>query len=344
MSEDADNLEPFLPAPDLRNKPDGGKGPLGKKDFCLKDPALVKNLQKMLKALDYDLGDYGPDGDGVDGAFGELTENAVTDFQEKNRDWDGEQLKPDGLVGPKTSDAMNRAMVGKSHEGKKWDDHYQTPKKLVKGKPYYTVTSDFLVTKGLEIESGGAKEAKIFLTTSASKVTPRIAPLEGETRIRIIGTGFTPASKVIIGINSATDIMVGVGSKFLYATLPPGTEGFADVIVSTPGQKDIIISSGIRYVSDVVETARAVQSAFIVHLEELRDRAQTMQDNSSLTPEAQNLLEIEFQLSHRLSYELVDRRALATGTPMDNTDIAKVYADNYEKERKLIGEVLAAIG
>jgi len=40
----------------------------------------------MLVTLDYDLGTYGPEKYGVDGSFGKLTETAVNDFQEKNRD------------------------------------------------------------------------------------------------------------------------------------------------------------------------------------------------------------------------------------------------------------------
>ena len=59
---------------------------MGKQDFCLKDPEFVKHLQKMLVTLGYDLGTNGPDKDGVDGSFGKLTETAVNDFQEKNRD------------------------------------------------------------------------------------------------------------------------------------------------------------------------------------------------------------------------------------------------------------------
>jgi len=77
-------------------------------------------------------------------------------FQGKNRDWDGKQLKVDGLVGPDTSDALNRAMVGK------WYDHYQTPEKLVEGKPYHTATTDHM-NSGLLIKPGKAKEGKVFL-------------------------------------------------------------------------------------------------------------------------------------------------------------------------------------
>ena len=91
--------------------------------------------------LGYDLGTYGPDKDGVDGAFGKLTETAVNYFQENNLDWEANQLKVDALVGPRTSDALNRAMVGR------WYDHYQTPGELVENKQDHTVTSEFL-TKG----------------------------------------------------------------------------------------------------------------------------------------------------------------------------------------------------
>jgi hypothetical protein len=117
---------------------------------------LVKTLQMMLKMLGYDLGTFGPNKDGVDGKFGDDTEKAVKQFQENNKDWDGNDLKDDGLVGPRTSDALNRAMVGL------WYEHYQTPKELVEEKPYHTVTSDFL-TNGLAIEPYKANKAKVFV-------------------------------------------------------------------------------------------------------------------------------------------------------------------------------------
>ena len=45
-----------LPALDLKNKSDGGKGPLGKPDFHSKDTELVKHLQTMLVTPDCDPG------------------------------------------------------------------------------------------------------------------------------------------------------------------------------------------------------------------------------------------------------------------------------------------------
>lgn len=55
----------------------------------------VKELQKYLLELDYDLGKWGADGD-----FGDATEIAVKAFQE------AEQLEVDGEYGPKSHDAL----------------------------------------------------------------------------------------------------------------------------------------------------------------------------------------------------------------------------------------------
>ena len=63
-----------LPALDLRNRRDGGDGPLRRGDSR---SDLVKHLQRMLSALKYDLGDTGSDKDGVDGEFGVKTQGAV---------------------------------------------------------------------------------------------------------------------------------------------------------------------------------------------------------------------------------------------------------------------------
>jgi len=151
-----------LPASKLCNKnppynPIQGDGPLGNqyrgRMFYRGDDKeeLVTTLQMMLDTLGYDIGTAG-----VDGKFGDDTEKAVRQFQEENKDWEGNKLKVDGLVGPRTSDALNRAMVGR------WYDHYQTPKELVEGKPYHTVTSEFLIN-GLSIEPDTTQEAKVFL-------------------------------------------------------------------------------------------------------------------------------------------------------------------------------------
>jgi len=110
MKEDSNELEP-LPTEKLPNRwgkgnPIQGDGTLGNKKtgymyYAGKEKKnLVLILQNMLKTLDYDLGTSGTQKNGVDGIFGDITEEDVLDFQGKNKDWDGKNLKVDVLVGP----------------------------------------------------------------------------------------------------------------------------------------------------------------------------------------------------------------------------------------------------
>ena len=63
------------------------------------DPELIAELQRALTSAGYDPGT-------PDGSFGQNTEEAVVAFQQANG------LSPDGIVGPDTADALNRAVAG----------------------------------------------------------------------------------------------------------------------------------------------------------------------------------------------------------------------------------------
>ena len=139
--EGGNNLGPLL-ALDLRNRSEGGKGPLKRGDSR---QDAVKHLQSMLSALKYDLGDTGPDNDGVDGDFGAKTQIAVEEYQKSHKDWEGKQLLKDGRVGPRTSDALNRTLVGF------WYDKYETPTELTDTLKLVTVTDKVAVEKGVDL-------------------------------------------------------------------------------------------------------------------------------------------------------------------------------------------------
>lgn len=66
----------------------------------------VRALQAILKGLGYDIGNSGPNKDGLDGSYGPKTENAVECYQE---DTNG-ILAPDGVFGP----ASHKHMYGLS--------------------------------------------------------------------------------------------------------------------------------------------------------------------------------------------------------------------------------------
>jgi len=131
-----------LSALDLRNRRDGGDGPLRRGDSR---SDLVKHLQQMLSALKYDLGDTGSDNDGIDGDFGAKTQVAVEEYQKMHKDWEGKQLLIDSRVGPMTSDALNRTLVGL------WYDKYETPTELTETLKLVTVTDKVAVEKGVEL-------------------------------------------------------------------------------------------------------------------------------------------------------------------------------------------------
>ena len=65
----------------------------------------VTILQQGLKKLGYDLGTYGDNKDGIDGDYGSKTVNVVRKFQTKVN------IKVDGICGPKTWEALAKALV-----------------------------------------------------------------------------------------------------------------------------------------------------------------------------------------------------------------------------------------
>lgn len=89
----------------------------------------VMQLQSYLVDLDYDLGDFGNNKDGIDGDFGDATEIAVRDFQKKYN------LEVDGEYGPKSHKAMLAAIEALKAEPEPEPEPDPAPKtvKIVNG-------------------------------------------------------------------------------------------------------------------------------------------------------------------------------------------------------------------
>ncbi len=82
----------------------------------------VKTLQGQLDKLGFNTG-------GQDGVFGRNTEQAVKRFQTKSG------LEADGIVGPKTRDALKKALAAKAEEAKRQEDGFDRPKTQWKPAP-----------------------------------------------------------------------------------------------------------------------------------------------------------------------------------------------------------------
>jgi hypothetical protein len=145
---------------------------------------LVKHIQTALRDLGFKLGNSGENHDGVDGVFGDLTRKAVEAFQKDHKDWDDAPLSNDKLVGPKTSDAINRELVGK------WYDLYETPKELIEDHVLITVTPDALKSNKVAVKPEDKRKARIIvvaplpqstsgLITEVKKVCDRLSSKPG---------------------------------------------------------------------------------------------------------------------------------------------------------------------
>jgi len=172
-----------LPAVRLCNRyepynPIQGEGPLMRNDAR---HDLVELTQKMLVDLGYDLGSTGENQDGVDGVFGEITDARVRDFQKEHEDWEGNPLDVDGRVGPETSDALNRAMVGL------WYDEYVTPRELTGETLIVTVTTE-QVTSGLSLDPEEYRSVKVMVKERQVGKTIRLLDPSG-SRFTFEGDG-----------------------------------------------------------------------------------------------------------------------------------------------------------
>jgi hypothetical protein len=156
-------------------------------------------------------------------------------------------------------------------------------------------------------------------------VSPSAAPLEGGTRIRITGTGFVANTSVTIRGQPAVDVWVRGNGQELYATLPSGASGTADVVVTIPGKAPITHTSALTYVSDVVATARGVVQSLAVRLTEIRDRAAELAAANALDAQAKAELSLATDLARDAAPLVIERRARAAGTTAVVPTIAEVW-------------------
>ncbi len=124
----------------------------------------VTELQRILAGLGYDLGTYGPDGNGIDGKYGAATEKAVRKFQSI------QQMKVDGLYGNETHAALMGVLADENADEP--DDSSDTPTEALSGK---TVE---VTTENVNVRTGPSTTYNIITRVNAGETFPFVATAE----------------------------------------------------------------------------------------------------------------------------------------------------------------------
>jgi hypothetical protein len=166
-----------------------------------------------------------------------------------------------------------------------------------------------------------------LLAALARPVTPSAAPIEGGTRIKVVGIGFTSATTVSVGGNPGTNVYVTPDGTSVYFDAPPGAEGAVDVHIDTPSLPSKVIVAGIEYVTDLTKTVRAVSSSLIVGLAEIDKKLNDQITAGTVTNQARADARISVDAVCQASSNIIFIRQEAsnpsiTGSAIDAVNIA----------------------
>ena len=117
------------------------------------------------------------------------------------------------------------------------------------GNPLIDITvTDTIITGITPPGTEGEKDIRIYNPVSSivlAGITPDNGKLAGGEEGRITGSGFLPGATVTIGGVPATN--VGVSATLINFTIPPGTVGAKDVVVTNPDGQKATLRGGYTY-------------------------------------------------------------------------------------------------
>lgn len=137
----------------------------------------IIEIQKALRKLEYNLGRTGPNKDGVDGKYGELTKRAIEDFQTKNG------IKPTGFVGEITAPKLGvKPMIKGTRLIGKGDKKKENSSEKKKSNVILSKNANLDLLKGFKIDSlsttdsipickAGQEECAQFVNDYSKKIT-----------------------------------------------------------------------------------------------------------------------------------------------------------------------------
>jgi hypothetical protein len=160
-----------------------------------------------------------------------------------------------------------------------------------------------------------------LLEIATRPVTPGLAPLEGRTRLKVTGSGMVQGTAITVGDQAATEVTVASSGAAAYGSVPAGSAGPADVVVTVPGQPAKTYPNAVTYTTDLPSTARAAISSLAVHLAEIRDRAQASQTAGTLTSALKQELRAESDHAMMVMANAIEERSEASGQSVAHPDV-----------------------
>jgi hypothetical protein len=160
-----------------------------------------------------------------------------------------------------------------------------------------------------------------LLAALARDVTPGAAPIEGGTRIKAIGQGFTSATTVSVGGTTAANLYVTPDGTAVYFDAPAGAEGAVNVQIDTPSLPSKIVTGGLEYVSDLAKTVRAVSASLVVGLGEIDGKIDDEITAGTITPSSRTDAQISVERIQTASNGIIQIRQAALSQSLTSTAI-----------------------
>jgi hypothetical protein len=177
----------------------------------------------------------------------------------------------------------------------------------------------------------------------ATAVTPGAAPLEGGTRVKILGSNLSAPTTVTIGGRAATEVEVAPDATAVYATVPAGSAGAADVVVTPAASTAQTYKAALLYTADLEAATAATCDAFALVLDEVRERATALSRAGTMTAEARGRLAVRIEIAQKAAVDILDRRVAAVGTADAESRVGAIWLQRQAALRAAIESSSAAL-
>lgn len=176
----------------------------------------------------------------------------------------------------------------------------------------------------------------------SAAVTPGVCPVEGGIRVRIAGNGWQAVASVTVGAAEATGLRVLPDGSAIYATLPPGPEGLADLSVQQAGRAPVAFAAAVRYATDTASSGRAAFAGLATFYREVVEHANQLAAANALDDQERYRMELEIERAPEAAAAPVLQRAAAGGGPVNAPGAAGIW-QQLDLLRTRRREALAAL-